>query len=325
MIRFTLAGSGPSTDFHGALLGAIAALDTAKRRKKSWPERSAAALATSLSQPDAELPTLWSEIKPVYVRLQKGKCAFCERLLGKDEVAAYESDVEHFRPKKAVSLWPPGKPIGHAPFPADLPPTPGKGRGYRRLPFHELNYMAACKTCNSRCKANFFPVAKQHLFNATNPLDLSAKEQPYLIFPLGDLDADPETLLTFVGVTALPARPGGDAFLWNRARITIAFFLLNELAREDQLLSERAARLDLLGSKIEAFENSSKAGRDKAWGGVIAEGAASQPHANCVRSLIRLYLHDPTAAHQHIAAARTYRRSKLDLESWAAKQPGRPD
>jgi hypothetical protein len=323
MIAYTLPVTSPSTDFGSALLAAIALHDTAQGRAKPWPQRSAAALEKFLADPDAKkLPSLWSEIKPVYVHLQRGKCAFCERLLGEDEVAAYESDVEHFRPKKGVTPWPPATPIGRTPYPADLPATPGKGAGYRKLPYHELNYMVACKTCNTRCKANFFPVAGKHRFTAADPLDLRAKEQPYLICPLGGLDDDPETLITFIGCKAVPAQPSSDAYAWNRARITIAFFLLNDPAREDQLILERATRLDLLGSKIEAFEKSPKARRAAAWEDVKAEGSANQPHANCVRSLIRLYMQAPATAHQHIAEARIYRRSKLDLEGWvAAKQP----
>jgi len=323
MIAYPLPVAIPSTDFRSALLAVIASHDTAQGRKKPWPQRSAAALKKFLADPEAKkLPSVWSEIKPVFVYLQKGKCGFCERLLGQDEVAAYESDVEHFRPKKGVTPWPPATPIGHDPYPADLPATPGKGAGYRNLPYHELNYMIACKTCNTRCKGNFFPVAKKHQLTATDPLGLRNLEEPYLIFPLGDLDDDPETLLTFIGYKAVPARPWSDAYAWNRARITIAFFLLNDLSREDQLFMERATRLDVLGNRIEKFEKSrGKAKRAAAWDDVIAEGAANQAHTNCVRSLIRLYLHDPAEAHRRIDEARTYRGGKLKLEKWAAQQP----
>jgi len=182
--------------------------------------------------------------------------------------------------------------------------------------------MVACKTCNTRCKGNYFPVAKTHQFAAADPLGLRHNEQPYLIFPLGGLDDDPETLITFMDCKAVPARPSSDVYAWNRARITIAFFLLNDPSREDQLILERAIRLDLLGYKIEKFERSSEAERAAAWKWVIAEGYETQSHANCVRSLIRLYLQDPAKAHEQIAKARTYRESKLPLSSWAAKQPG---
>ena len=325
MIAYDFSASTASMDFHTRLLVEIAAHDTREGRKKAWPVRSAAALKEFLGAARGKPSALWSEIKPVYVRLQHGKCAFCERLLGADEVAAYESDVEHFRPKKGVRPWPPPQPIGDAPYPADLPSTPGKGAGYRQLPYHELNYMVACKTCNTRCKANFFPVAKKHQFSATDPLSLHKAEEPYLIYPLGDLDEDPEFIVTFQGLKAIPAPPSSDGYRFNRARIVIAFFLLNDLAREDQLLLERAYRLELLGYKIEEFEKSKgQAKRDALWQDVIAEGAPNQPHANCVRSMIRLYRQDPATARQQIAEARTYRRSKLNLSGWAAGQVAPP-
>ena len=52
---------------------------------------------------------------------------------------------------------------------------------------------------------------------------LAAKERPYLVDPLGPLDDDPETIVTFIGYKAVPAKPKTDAYLWNRGRITIAF------------------------------------------------------------------------------------------------------
>lgn len=229
--------------------------------------------------------------------------------------------MEHFRPKKGVTKWPPSEPIGQSPYPDDLPETTGEGGGYRHLPYHELNYLAACKTCNTRCKANYFPIAEQHLFDSTTPQSLIKDEEPYLIYPLGDLDVDPETLITFIGCKAIPAKPKAKRHDWNRARISIAFFLLNDPAREDQLILERASRLDLLGYKISAFEQSDPISRDAAWNEVKAEGAASLPHANCVRSMIRLYIKDPPVALQQIQDARTYRRSKLNLEGWAAAVP----
>lgn len=52
----------------------------------------------------------WSKIKQVYIDLQFGKCAYCERHFGSDEKSRIEHDVEHFRPKSAVKAWPP---LGH--------------------------------------------------------------------------------------------------------------------------------------------------------------------------------------------------------------------
>ena len=323
MISYTVPIIAPATDFHSALLAAITEYDQSQGRRKSWSERAAAALQKFLDNRDATPDSLWSQIKPVFVRIQggTGKCAFCERMLGADEVAAYESDMEHFRPKKGVTPWPPSAPIGQSSYPADLRVSAGKGKGYRHLPFHELNYIVACKTCNTRCKANYFPIAGRHALRAKSPVELLAKEKPYLIYPLGGLDEDPETLITFVGCKAVPAKSASEVHDWNRGRISIAFFLLNDPAREDQLILERAVRLDLLGHKVEAFEQASDSERATAWDAVKAEGAASQPHASCVRSLIRLYVHDPSTARLLIKDARSFRRSKLNLDGWAANPP----
>src|SRR5688572_23196854 len=49
---------------------------------------------------------IWSEVKPVYMRLQGGgKCAFCERKMESDVRGRGEQDVEHFRPKSSVREW----------------------------------------------------------------------------------------------------------------------------------------------------------------------------------------------------------------------------
>ena len=48
------------------------------------------------------------EVKAVYIRLQKNKCAYCERqLTGLDHGGAIEHDLEHYRPKGHVPAWPP--------------------------------------------------------------------------------------------------------------------------------------------------------------------------------------------------------------------------
>src|SRR5215203_5760547 len=48
----------------------------------------------------------WSAIKGVYMKLQHNKCAYCERRLEGPEYGRVEHDVEHFRPKNAVKVWP---------------------------------------------------------------------------------------------------------------------------------------------------------------------------------------------------------------------------
>jgi hypothetical protein len=311
MIGYTFPSKASGEAFHVELLSEIDKEDQKQNRKKSWRDRSDAALKKFTASPDTTIPALWSEIKPVFTRLQHGKCAFCERPLGADEVAAFEQDMEHFRPKKGVTPWPPAKPIGTTLPPADMPTSPRSGNGYRKLPFHELNYVVSCKTCNSRCKANYFPIAgKKHEFSAKSPIGLGAKEQPYLIYPLGGLDDDPESIITFLGYRAEPA-PYTKGHSRDRARVSIHFFLLNEPARADQLFFGRATQLELLYHKIVAFENSPEKKRQAAWDDVIIECSSANPFAGCVRAMCRLYHSDPQAARQLMQEACTYRRTML--------------
>ena len=57
----------------------------------------------------------------------------------------------------------------------------------------------------------------------------------------------------------------------------------------------------------------------------MSEGSAVEALSNCVRSLIRLYASNRSAAWQQIQEARVYRRSMLDLQKWEnAKVPPLP-
>ena len=49
---------------------------------------------------DPEFPSLWAEIKTVFIRLQHSKCVYCEKEL---EDQPIEHDVEHYRPKGKVA------------------------------------------------------------------------------------------------------------------------------------------------------------------------------------------------------------------------------
>src|SRR5438105_4680823 len=51
---------------------------------------------------------IWSEVKSVVMRLQRSKCAYCERQLAAPGGGEIEHDLEHFRPKSSVRRWPGG-------------------------------------------------------------------------------------------------------------------------------------------------------------------------------------------------------------------------
>src|SRR5689334_6367591 len=94
---------------------------------------------------------IWSEVKGVYVKLQQGKCAYCERKLGKESIRKIEWDVEHYRPKSRVRAWMPKTVEAKALFP--FPLGSASDKGYYLLPYHLMNYAASCKTCNSPLKS----------------------------------------------------------------------------------------------------------------------------------------------------------------------------
>ena len=157
--------------------------------------------------------------------LQYDKCIYCERQLASlDHGGCIEHDLEHFRPKGEVLAWPPAKwqkdrhiafefPLGHA-YPS----------GYYWLAYQVMNYAAACKKCNTPLKLNYFPVAGRRGPRAAHPRGLRA-EQPYLIYPLGDWDTNPEELLGFLGIVPVPRKKSG--FGRQRAEVTIKFFELS--------------------------------------------------------------------------------------------------
>ena len=48
---------------------------------------------------------LWGDIKEVFIRLQHGKCCYCERSLESTKYGKIEHDVEHYRPKSTLKNW----------------------------------------------------------------------------------------------------------------------------------------------------------------------------------------------------------------------------
>lgn len=176
----------------------------------------------------------WSDIKIVYSGLQSSKCAYCERKIAQS--AAYKptqriQDVDHHRPKGAVKVWPSAiladerKITYHESLKLG-----GKGSsGYYLLTHHHWNYVVACPPCNQALKRDHFPVAGTRRLDGKDPWTMK-KEDPYLIFPLGDLDDDPETLIHFDGLFPRPADPDVNHHDHWRARVTIDFF---DLASEE--------------------------------------------------------------------------------------------
>lgn len=241
-----------------------------------------------------EAAGIWSEVKPVFMSLQRNKCAFCERRLEGKKYGRIEHDLEHFRPKGGVRVWPTDELRAtrgiHFPF-----TTGGASEnGYYRLAYALLNYAAACKTCNTPLKSDFFPVLGRRRTKASDPR-ACASERPLLIYPIGDVDEDPASLISFHGLLCRPVHDSGDAY--RRALVTIEFFALN--AREE-LLYQRAQQI------VTLFRLHPVA--DVGVREALCEDSA--PHSNCTRAFWNLMQADPQEAEAQFEIAKAYIESQ---------------
>lgn len=248
----------------------------------------------------SESSSIWSEVKPVFMKIQHSKCAFCERQLTDVAIGAVEQDLEHFRPKGRIRQWNPPDGLQDVPFTSI---SNNNNSGYHLLPYNLLNYSASCKPCNSTLKSDCFPIAGQHNTNTDNYTSLQL-ELPYLIFPVGDNDVDPETLITFHGIvpmaTANIARPDQ-----NRARVTIAFFSLNDSDSRKDLILARVRIIIALHYLFLTIENQGIA--TDADTNVLAYYISDRaPHTNCARSFNRTYLNDRNEASEIFNLCREY-------------------
>ena len=177
---------------------------------------------------DTMLAPFWSEIKPIFVQRQHNKCIYCETILEGGEYGAIQWDLEHFRPKGRVRRW--NGPQFPSPLTYDFPIGEASDIGYFMLSYTPSNYAAACKSCNSCLKSDYFPIAGGRIQAGVNPESYSA-ESPYLIYPLGTHDSDPAAFIKFDGPKAVPTNSrDADEQAWRKAQIIIDFFDLN---RED--------------------------------------------------------------------------------------------
>jgi hypothetical protein len=173
------------------------------------------------------------------------------------------------------------------------------------LAYEPLNYVAACKKCNSPLKRNFFPVAAARGEVGTSPAALIV-ERPFLVYPLREWDEDPEELLTFSGILAVPRKKNGPR--WRQARVMIEFFKLNT---REELLRERANQLIRLANALTVLENRKTplARRKVAERDIERLQRPSTPHTNCIRAAISLYEQEPKTAWQLFEAADKYLES----------------
>jgi hypothetical protein len=246
-----------------------------------------------------EKSSIWSAAKPAFMLLQSNKCAFCERPFSGPNESRIEMDLEHFRPKGAITDWKP--PEGTTRYPADTGcPSP---TGYYWLAYDTSNYAAACKICNSDYKGTCFPIAGVRCLDPKTPAALAA-EQPYLVYPIGEDDADPEHLITFTGTIARPV--AADGWAHARAALIIDFFGLNT---RDQLHIQRAETIERFGKALIEVADGGATSADRTYVANIRNPLI--PHAACLRAFKRLWDHDQPAARRLYLACRDMLAQRL--------------
>lgn len=232
-----------------------------------------------------ESSSIWSEVKPVYMRLQgAGKCAYCERKMESEDYGKIEQDVEHFRPKGNIKKW--EIPINLADLGISITPVPNLDKGYYLLPYHPFNYAAACKPCNSTLKKDYFPIAGEYQIEADDPAKLS-DELAYLAYPIGTLDDDPEELITFHGSSPHPKIEQGHGR--NRAMVIIEFFRLDDAVKRKNLYRERALVIMALFPLLQKTTMGTPAEIAKAKNQVSALLHPGLAHLNCAKSFVHLF------------------------------------
>jgi hypothetical protein len=132
-------------------------------------------------------PDHWKHYKELFIQAQYGKCGFCEGPVW----GLQYGDVEHFRPKAAVTELDQAKP---ASWGAELPwssrvkgrkPLPFAAQGYWWECYSWKNYLLACQVCNQQWKKNLFPVA---VHNRSNPPAQASIEHELLLNAFYDVE-----------------------------------------------------------------------------------------------------------------------------------------
>lgn len=268
--------------------------DRIQKLKPKWFEQTKKIIdELKKSSASSKFKPKWSEIKSIYIEIQHSKCAFCEKRLEEPPYGNVEQDVEHFRPKSAVKPWKCPAKLRNIPITNTNDTT-----GYPTLAYHPLNYVIACKTCNTILKKNFFPILGKKSKESDDIKKINQTEKPYLIYPIGTIDNDPEDLIKFHGLSP-QAKRTDDKYLMNRAIVTIELFKLDNIHNYERkmLIKQRAFLISYLYPKLVELSNNPKSSKKKECENFIksftADGAE---HANCIRSFVTLFKHDKAEA-----------------------------
>lgn len=275
--------------------------DKIKALKPTWFTRAKTVInGLSATPKSSDFDGIWSEIKQIYTDFQHSKCVFCEQPLE----GPIAQDVEHFRPKAAVSHWEPPQDLIDAGIAVAQTADGSDELGYRFLAYHPLNYAAACKNCNSVFKRNLFPVAKKRKPEAKKP-PADSSERPFLIYPIGDGADDPEELIEYIGCVPQPVKASGhDRY---RAQVTINIFKLDDASERRVFYEGRARAISAMFLNLDAIDHRTD--------GAIVNAAKTnvkrmledkEPFANCLRCFHRLYQQSPADAKQKFLDASTF-------------------
>jgi hypothetical protein len=180
--------------------------------------------------------------------------------------------------------------------------------GYYLLPYNLDNYSSSCKTCNTRYKLDRFPVAGKYKMTGSDPRALLS-EKPLLIYPVGNWDIDPESVIGFYGFMPQANAQSPD---FHRGLVTIAFFGLDDLDMRSDLFLERAIIIVSMKPLLEAAHDASAtvAQRAQAQHGIDRYKSDKSSHANCARSFERLFIDQRAKAIDCYNAAVAYWDSK---------------
>jgi len=249
-----------------------------------WLDRAEEKTAELEADPSIKITSIWSSIKKVFTTLQHSKCVFCEKEI---EDQPIEQDVEHYRPKNSVRRWIVPQWMEDDEGITVNQPSSGTESGYSLLAYNYLNYAASCKTCNSTRKRNFFPIAGQRTCDSKSPATMNS-EKAYLIFPIGDIDENPEGLIEFYGVS--PQAKKNSGFGRKRALVTIEIFQLDSVDKRRYLFKARARWIWTLFQCLLQIDNGNST--EKLQAELVADHLTSpaSEHTNCLRSFRKLYL-----------------------------------
>ncbi|MFS2067177.1 hypothetical protein ACEN9D_00240 [Pseudomonas sp. CT11-2] len=191
----------------------------------------------------------WGEIKQVYITLQHEKCAYCETKLQGAVLASKVHEVEHYRPKSEVKAWPNHNVVHWKDFTPAWATGTASNIGYYKLAYHPQNYAIACTRCNSTLKSSYFPIRGNRDTQNGNPANMQG-ESALLLYPVSLTDPDdPQDIITFEGVLAVPKHSAGPAY--ERAVTNIEFFQLNH----EDLTSRRAVEIRTLWLALQMSKN----------------------------------------------------------------------